>query len=344
MKKTLASDNYAGTSPEIIEAIAKVSNGHQGAYGADDATKEAIKMFKRLLKEDIDVFFTMNGTGANVTALSSVCPSYGAVITSSVAHINVDECGAPEKFGGFKILTIEKEDGKISPEDISPFLVNLGEQHWSQPKVVSITQATEYGTVYTCEEIKAIADFAHQNNLLLHVDGARISNAAVSIGATFKEMLVDTGVDFISFGGTKNGLMFGEAVIFLNTSLSENYKYLRKQGMQLLSKMRFISAQFVALFDGDLWKKNAEHANKMAQLLAEGLQKAEGAKVTQKVQANGVFAILDPKVIPILQEQSPFYVWNEQTHEVRLMCSFDTTEEEINQFITTLEKYQVVEA
>lgn len=338
MKKTLASDNYSGTTPEIIEALAKVNVAHQGSYGADDATEAATNVFKQLLKEDIDVYFTMNGTGANVTALSSVCPSYGAVICSSVAHINVDECGAPEKFGGFKLLTVEKEDGKLTPQDIEPFMVNLGEQHWSQPKVISITQATEYGTVYTCEEIKAMADYAHKHNLLLHVDGARISNAAVSLGVSFKEMLVDTGVDFVSFGGTKNGLMFGEAVIFLNTAISKDYKYVRKQGMQLLSKMRFISAQFEVLFGTDLWKRNASHANKMAKKLEEGLSKVEGVQITQKVQANGVFAILPKEVIPVLQEQSPFYVWNEQTHEVRLMCSFDTAEEEINAFIEKLEE------
>ncbi|NME66966.1 threonine aldolase family protein [Flammeovirga aprica] len=337
MKKTLASDNYSGANPEIIEALGRVNVGHQGSYGADDATAGAIAVFKKLLKEDIDVYFTMNGTGANVTALSSVCPSYGAIICSSVAHINVDECGAPEKFGGFKLLTVEKENGKLTPDDITPFLVNLGEQHWSQPKVVSITQATEYGTVYTCEEIKAIADIAHKNNLLLHVDGARISNAAVSLGVSFKEMLVDTGVDFISFGGTKNGLMFGEAVIFLNTKISENYKFVRKQGMQLLSKMRYIAVQFETLFGSDLWKENALHANKMAKKLAEGLGKVPEVVITQEVQANGVFAILPKEVIPAMQEQSPFYVWNEQTNEVRLMCSFDTSEEEINAFIEKLE-------
>ncbi|WP_281615361.1 low specificity L-threonine aldolase [Flammeovirga sp. SubArs3] len=344
MKKTLASDNYSGTTPEIIEALAKANTGHQGSYGADESTEAAIKMFQRILKEDIDVYFTMNGTGANVTALSSVCPSYGAVICSSAAHINVDECGAPEKFGGFKLLTVEKDNGKLTPEDIKPFMVNLGEQHWSQPKVVSITQATEYGTVYTCEEIKEIVDYAHSQGLLVHVDGARISNAAVSLGATFKEMLVDTGVDFVSFGGTKNGLMFGEAVIFLNTSLSENYKYIRKQGMQLLSKMRFISAQFEALFGTDLWERNAIHANNMAQKLAEGLSKVEGVTITQEVQANGVFAILDRAVIPAMQEQSPFYVWNEQTNEVRLMCSFDTAEEEIDAFINKLNQLTSVTA
>ncbi|KXX68494.1 low specificity L-threonine aldolase [Flammeovirga sp. SJP92] len=337
MKKTLASDNYSGTNPELIEALGKINVGHQGSYGADDSTAGAIAVFKKLLKEDIDVYFTMNGTGANVTALSSVCPSFGAVICSSVAHINVDECGAPEKFGGFKLLSVEKENGKLSPEDIAPFLVNLGEQHWSQPKVVSITQATEYGTVYTCEEIKAIADYAHENNLLLHVDGARISNAAVSLGVSFKEMLVDTGVDFISFGGTKNGLMFGEAVIFLNTKISENYKFVRKQGMQLLSKMRYIAVQFETLFGTDLWKENALHANKMAKKLAEGLSKVPEVRITQEVQANGVFAILPKEVIPAMQEQSPFYVWNEQINEVRLMCSFDTSEEEINAFIEKLE-------
>lgn len=337
MKKTLASDNYSGTTPEILQALANVNVAHQGSYGADDSTLAATNVFKNLLKEDIDVYFTMNGTGANVTALSSVCPSYGAVICSSVAHINVDECGAPEKFGGFKLLTIEKEDGKITPQDIAPFMVNVGEQHWSQPKVISITQATEYGTVYTCAEIKEIADYAHKNGLLLHVDGARISNAAIALGATFKEMLVDTGVDFVSFGGTKNGLMFGEAVIFLNTEISKNYKFVRKQGMQLLSKMRFISAQFEVLFGTDLWKKNASHANAMAKKLAEGLQKVNGVKITQEVQANGIFAILPKEVIPALQEQSPFYVWNELTHEVRLMCSFDTAEEEINAFLNKLD-------
>ncbi|AZQ63492.1 low specificity L-threonine aldolase [Flammeovirga pectinis] len=337
MKKTLASDNYSGTTPEIIEAIAKANGAHQGSYGADESTDTAVAMFKKMFREDIDVYFTMNGTGANVTALSSVCPSYGAVICSSVAHINVDECGAPEKFGGFKLLTVEKENGKLTPEDIAPFMVNLGEQHWSQPKVISITQATEYGTVYTCAEIKAIADYAHENGLLLHVDGARISNAAVSLGVSFKEMLLDTGVDFVSFGGTKNGLMFGEAVIFFNTAISENYKYVRKQGMQLLSKMRFISAQFEALFGTDLWERNAKHANKMAQKLASGLSKVAGVKITQEVKANGVFAIMPKEIIPALQEQSPFYVWDEQTHEVRLMCSFDTAEEEINAFLVKLD-------
>ena len=336
MKKTFASDNYAGVHPEVMAALAEANQGHEGSYGSDRYTQEAIARFKELFGAQTEVFFVYNGTGANVLALSAMTRSYMTVICPELAHINVDESTAPEKFTGCKLIPVPCPDGKIKPEQIESRIIRIGDQHHPQVRVVSISQSTEYGTIYSAEEIRAIADVAHRNGLLLHMDGARISNAAAALGLEFKNFTCDAGVDVLSFGGTKNGMMFGEAVLFFNPDLAREFQFQRKQGMQLHSKMRFISAQFNALLKNDLWKRSALHANRMAAKLAEGLSGIEGVQLTQKVQANGIFVTLPASVIPNIQEHTFFYVWNEATSEIRLMCSWDTTEEDINGFLAAL--------
>ena len=259
--------------------------------------------------------------------------SYHAVVTAKTAHLNEDECAAPEKFIGCKILELEPQEGKIRPQQVEPLLNSIGFQHHAQPKVISISQVTEMGTIYTQKEVKALADFAHKNDMYFHMDGARIANAAVSLDTDFRSITVDAGVDVLSFGGTKNGLMFGEVVIFFGKEKAKDFEYLRKQGMQLHSKMRYIAAQFDHFLTDDLWKKNALHANKMATLLAEKLSQFPQLELTQEVKANGVFCIMPPELIPQLQRKYFFHVWNAETHEVRLMCSWDTTEEDIDGFV-----------
>ncbi len=336
--KSFASDNWSGVCPEIMEALIRANTGHVEAYGEekDWITQKAIEKFKEYFGENTRVFFVYNGTAANVLGISHVLKPYQAVVAAKSAHLNEDECGAPEKFGGVKILEIETENGKITAEQIHPFLHSVGFQHHVQPRVISISEVTEKGTVYHPEEIKALADFAHQHNMLLHVDGARIANAAVSLGVGFKELIVDTGVDVLSFGGTKNGLMFGEAVVFFNEELANDFQYTRKQGMQLHSKMRFISAQFERYLTDELWKKNAERANRMARLLAERLHQFSAVQITRSTDANGVFAIIPESVIPELQKHYFFHVWDETTGEVRLMCSWDTEPEDIDAFTSVL--------
>ncbi|MEH0154569.1 low specificity L-threonine aldolase [Limibacter armeniacum] len=339
MMKGFASDNYAGVSPEIMEAIAKANLAeHQGSYGADEFTGRAVGMIKEIFgAPDAEVFFVMNGTGANVTALQTMCRSYEAVVCTEMAHINTDECAAAEKFIGGKLLYLPSKMGKLNIDQIRPLLGGRGE-HQALPRVISITQATEVGTLYTVEEIKAFAEFAHENGLYLHVDGARIANAAVSLGVSFKEMLTDTGVDVVSFGGTKNGMMMGEAVVFLNPELARDYRFVRKQGMQLLSKMRYVGAQFEAYLSDNLWYKNARHANMLAQKLGEKLSKLDGVALMCPVEANGVFVELPREITSTLQERFPFYIWNEETNAARLMVSFDTTEVEVNEFVQMAEE------
>jgi threonine aldolase len=324
IKKTFASDNYAGVHPDILNAIAKANQGHASSYGADEYTASAVSMFKKLFGESTEVFFAYNGTGANVLGLSALVHSFNSIICSDLAHINVDESTAPEKFMGCKLVSIPTKDGKIYPGEIEDRIIRVDDQHHPQFKVISISQTTEYGTAYSVDEVKAISLVAKKNNLFFHMDGSRISNAAVSLGKDFREFTVDAGVDVLSFGGTKNGMMFGEAVLFFKPELAQHFKYIRKQGMQLHSKMRFISAQFEALLSNELWKKNAAHANRMAKLL-EAQLKESGVQLTQSVDANGIFALMTAEVIEELQKEHFFYVWNEKTNEVRLMCSFDTT-------------------
>ncbi len=337
-KRGFASDNNAGVHTEILKAIQNVNNGHTIAYGDDPYTEKATAVIKDIFGEEVEVFFVFIGTAANVLGLDAITQPYNSVICSETAHIHVDECGAPEKFTGCKLLSVETEDGKLTVEGIKKHMHGFGFEHHSQPGVISITQASEMGTVYTVEEIRKISDYAHQNGLLLHMDGARISNAAVSLDKSFKEFTSDAGVDVLSFGGTKNGMMYGEAVIFFDKELAQDFKYRRKQGMQLASKMRFISTQFLAFLSNDLWKKNAEHANRMAKLLEKEVSKIHGIKITQKVEANGVFAIIPQNLISELQEEYFFYVWDEERSEVRWMTSFDTTEEDVYGFCDLLRK------
>ncbi len=336
--KSFASDNYAGAPPEIMQALAKANDAHAVSYGDDPFTASAIEKFKNIFGKDIDVFFVYNGTGANVLGLSALTVSYNSIICANCAHINVDESTAPEVFTRCRIVTIESNNGKITPQQLADRIIRIGDQHHPQAGVVSISQSTEFGTVYSVDEIKALSAVVKAHGLSLHMDGARLANASVSLGRDFAAFTKEAGVDALSFGGTKNGLLFGEAVILFKQGLGQHVRYLRKQAMQLNSKMRFISAQFDALLTNDLWKRNATHSNAMAKLLEKELLKIPQVKVTQSVDANGVFVTIPPRVIPGLQEKYPFYVWNETTHEARLMCSWDTREEEVMGFVALLKK------
>jgi len=332
-KRGFASDNNSGVHPEIMKAINEANQGHAIAYGDDPYTQRAKEKFYEHFGTDIDIYFVFIGTAANVLGLNAATRSWNSVICAETAHINEDECGAPERFNGFKLLTVETPDGKLTVDLIQKHMKGFDFEHHSQPKIISVTQATELGTVYTPDEIKKLANFAHQHNMYLHMDGARIANAAVSLNVSFKEITKDAGVDILSFGGTKNGMMYGEAIIFLNKKLGQDFKYIRKQGMQLASKMRFISAQFERYLTHNLWFKSAEHANKMAKLLEDKIKEIPQIKITQKVQANGVFAIVPKKIMDDLKQEYFFYDWDESQNEVRWMCSFDTKEEDILTFV-----------
>ncbi len=334
--KALASDNYSGVHSEVIEALIRANVEHQGSYGSDEFTARAIKLFKNHFGEITEVFFVYNGTGANVLGLSSLTQSFHSILCSELAHINVDESTAPEKFTGCKLIGIETKDGKIYPDQVEEKIQRVGDQHHPQAKVISISQSTEYGTVYTVEEIIALSAVAKKHNLYLHMDGSRIGNAAVSLNKDFRTFTRDAGVDILSFGGTKNGMMFGEAILIFNPELAKDFFYRRKQGMQLHSKMRFISAQFEAMLSNDLWKRNAIHSNTMAKKLEQGLRTIPRVTITQSVDGNGVFALFPKEIIPELQKEIFFYVWNDRTSEVRLMCSFDTKEEEINRLVNRI--------
>lgn len=332
-KRGFASDNNSGVHSEIMKAIIEANEGHTIAYGDDVYTLRAKEKLYEHFGNDIDIYFVFIGTAANVLGLNAATRSWNSVICAETAHINEDECGAPEKFNGFKLLTVETPDGKLTVDLIQKHMKGFDFEHHSQPKVISITQATELGTVYTKNEIKALADYAHQNNMYLHMDGARIANAAVSLGAGFKAFTKDAGIDILSFGGTKNGMMYGEAIIFLNKELGQDFKFVRKQGMQLASKMRFISAQFERYLTDNLWYDNAKHANNMAQLLASKVKEIPQIKITQKVEANGVFASVPKEITEDLKKEYFFYDWDETNNEVRWMCSFDTQEEDILRFV-----------
>lgn len=331
--KAFASDNYSGVHPEIMNALQKANAEHAGSYGNDRYTTSAVEKFREHFGSDVEVFFVYNGTGANVLGLTGLTQSFNSIICSEGAHINVDESTAPEKFLGCKLVTLPSADGKITATQVRERIQRIGDQHHPQMKVISISQATEYGTVYTTDELKALSAVAKENNMYFHMDGSRISNAAVTLGKSFREITRDAGVDVLSFGGTKNGLMFGEAIVFFKPELANNFMYVRKQGMQLASKMRFISAQFEALLTNELWKKNASHTNALAKLLGTELSKIPGIKLTQKIEANGVFAIFPAHIIEPLQKEYPFYTWVEKINEVRLMCSWDSTEQEVSNFV-----------
>src|SRR5919202_3677493 len=276
IKRGFASDNNAGVHPRVWDALRAADRGHAVAYGDDVYTETAVRLFRERFGEAAEVFFVFGGTGANITALAALTRPHHAVVCAETAHINVDECGAPERFAGCKLLALATPSGKLRAEQVEPLLARAGDQHHVQPRVVSVSQATELGTVYTAEELRRLAEFAHARGMLLHVDGARLANAAAHTGASLRELTADAGVDVLSFGGTKNGMMYGEAVVFLDPRLAEGFKFVRKQAAQLPSKMRFVAAQFTALLAEDLWLQNASHANHMARLLA-----AELAPVTR---------------------------------------------------------------
>lgn len=335
-KRGFASDNNAGVHPAVLEAVAAVNNGHCLAYGHDPVTRAAEEKFCALFGQKVEVFFVFNGTGANVLALASALRSHQAVICSHLAHLHVDECGAPEKFIGSKLLPLPTPDGKLTPAIAEKALGGRGDEHRVQPAALSVSQSTELGTIYTPDEIAALAAFARENKLLFHIDGARIANALATLDVPVAQAVA--GADVVVFGGAKNGLLCGEAVVFLDTELANDFLYLRKQAMQLSAKMRFISAQFLTLLENDLWLNNARRANAMARRLADGLSAVPEIQITQPTQANGVFAIFPRAWIEILQEESFFYVWNETANEVRLMCSFDTREEDVDNFIESLRR------
>ena len=337
-----ASDNYAGIHPEVLDAIAAANQGHQIAYGEDVYTARLQEVFTEHFGEQAQAFPVFNGTGANVTGLQSMLPRWGAVISASTAHINVDEGGAPERIGGFKLLTVPTEDGKLTPELVDREAWGWGDEHRAQPLVVSITQSTELGTLYTVDEIRALADHAHERGMKLHLDGARISNAAAALDVPLRAFTRDAGVDVLSFGGTKNGAMLGEAIVVLNPEASDGLIYSRKYNMQLSSKMRFVSAQLIALLEGDLWLRNARHSNAMAQRLRSEVEQGladgtiQGVEFTQPTQSNGVFATLPEGVADRLREKFRFYDWDASRNEVRWMCSFDTQESDVDAFVAEL--------
>ncbi len=334
--KSFASDNYSGVHPAILEALIEANQNHASSYGNDFYTKKAEAIFRSIFGEDTDVLFVFNGTGANVVSLQCAVQSFDLILCAETAHIHSDECGAPVKATGCMLRPIATPDGKLTPELIEPYLKGFGNMHNVQPRVVSISQTTELGTVYQIEELKRLCDFAHTHGLVVHMDGARISNAVAALGVNAKACTADCGVDIMSFGGTKNGLLMGEAILIFNPALSVNAQFIRKQTTQLFSKMRFISAQFVALFEHDLWLTMAYHANRMAQLLASEIKQLPFIVLTQVVDANALFVKLPAILVEPLQKEFPFYLWDEKNVEARWMCSFDTTEEEIRLFVRQL--------
>ena len=330
-----ASDNYAGIHPDILAAMSAINPGHQVAYGDDVYTQQLTSVIKKQFGEQAESFPVFNGTGANVLTLQAMCKPWESVVCATSAHINVDEGGAPEKVAGLKLMQVETPDGKLTPELVDKQAWGFGNEHRAQPKVVSITNSTEYGTVYSVAEIRALADHAHSLGMYLHLDGARISNAAAALGVPLRAFTTDAGVDAVSLGGTKNGAMGAEAIVILNPELAPAIKYVRKSGMQLASKMRFISIQLVAMFEGDLWLKNAQHSNAMAQELYKGIKDIPSVEVTQP-QANALFPILPANSIEPLQEVAKFYVWDHTINQVRWMCSWDTTQADVNTFVAAV--------
>jgi len=334
-RRALVSDNWAGVHPEVIAAIAAANVGHAASYGEDNYTRSVVQKLCEELGAD-EVFLVFTGTGANVLGLESVAASHNAIICASTAHIFTSECAAAEKHIGCKLLPVPATNGKITPQGIAEHLHHLGDAHHAQPAAVSISQATEYGTVYSPDEVQVIAEFAHRHNLALHMDGARLANAAAALNLPFREMAHSLGVDVLSFGGTKNGAVAAEAIAFFDGELARDFQFRRMQAMQLASKMRFVAAQFDALLTDDLWLRSASHANRMAARLGKELAAIPGIRITQKVEANEVFAILPREHVASLQQQCYFEVWVEATTEVRLVASFDTTDDDITGFVESV--------
>jgi threonine aldolase len=337
VQRHFASDNYAGVHPEVLAAIADANAGHVPGYGDDPHTAAAEAAFRRLFGDDVRVFFAFNGTGANVVALAAALRPHQAVICPESAHLNVDECGAFERFAGGKLIAVATPDGKLTPNEVARNVRGLGNVHHVQPGAISISQSTEVGTVYTVDEVAALGAVAREYNLFFHVDGARLANAAVALDVDLRTLLVETGVDVCTFGGTKNGLLFGEAIVFPKYHPAvENLPFTRKQGMQLASKMRFVAAQFEALLRDDLWRRSARQANAMARRLADRLRAIDGVRIAYPVEANGVFAAIPAQFVAPLQDERRFYVWDEEASIVRWMAAFDTTEADVDQFAAAI--------
>ncbi len=335
-----ASDNASGAHPEILEAITAANEGHAAAYGDDPWTERAAVLFRRHFGDDAVAFPVLTGSGANVLCLRAALRPWQAVISPECAHLAVDECGAPERIAGVKVLTVPTPHAMLTPELVALRLTHIGFVHAAQPRLVSISNPTELGTVYTAAETRALADFCHEHDLLLHVDGARLANAAASLDAALRELTTDAGVDLLSFGATKNGALAAEAVVLLRRELADDFPYLRKQTTQLASKMRFVSAQLEALLDGDLWRRNAEHANAMAARLAAAVADLDGVAITHNVESNAVFAIIPraaaTRLADALDAEPPFHVWDEHTGELRWMCTWDTTEDDVDAFCAAI--------
>ncbi len=329
--RAFASDNWAGAHPEVLAALAAVNDGHAPAYGEGDPyTARAEERFREVFGPDARTFFVLTGTGANVLALGSLLRPHEAAICPDSAHLNVDECGAPERFLGSKLLPVPASDGKLTPALVGSRARGFGVQHRVQPRAISISQTTELGTVYTLEETRALADRAHELGLRVHMDGARIANAAAALGVGLREATRDAGIDVLCFGGTKNGALAAEAVVFFDPALAEGFEYARKQGLQLASKQRFVAVQLEALLEGDLWRRNAEHANAMAQRLVAALRDLPGIELAQPVEANAVLARLPARARPVADGPYPFYVLDERTCLARLMTSWDTSESDVD--------------
>lgn len=331
-----ASDNAATVHPLVLSAIARVNVGHTPGYGHDPYTEQVHGLIEQQFGKDAKAFLVFNGTAANVLALRAACRPWHAAICADTAHLNVDEGGAPEAVAGVKLLTIAGEHGKLTPAQVKQRIARVGDEHAVQPRVLSISQCTELGTTYSMKEIKALSDVAHSHGLVVHMDGARLANACAYLELPLRALTADAGVDVLSFGGTKNGLLGGEAVVFLEPELADGFQYLRKQSMQLASKMRFLAAQFEALLTDDLWLLSAARANAMALRLGRGVNKMRHVEITRPVQSNAVFARVSAKAIARLQEDFAFYTWDEDTNEVRWMCSWDTTEEDVDEFIEAI--------
>jgi len=332
------SDNHSGVHPDILHALTAVNEGYATAYGLDEYTARAVQQLQKIFGKDTPVFFVYNGTAANILGLKSAVGSFHSIFCAESAHLTVHECCGPENFIGCKLVNIPTPDGKLTVDLIEPHLIGVGDPHMAQPKAISLTQATERGTAYRPKEIQTIARFAHEHHMILHMDGARLCNAAAFLDQGLFEISGKAGVDILSFGGTKNGMMFGEAVVFFNPKFAEHFEFIRKQGMQLASKMRYISAQFSAFLTNNLWLRNARHANEMARLLASELKDIPGLQISEKVEANMVYAIIPNRCIVALQKQYYFHRFNERTCEVRLMCSFTTQPSDVKTFASAIRK------
>jgi threonine aldolase len=336
--RTFASDNYAGVHPEVLAALADANGGHQVSYGEDQYTRRLSEVVRETFGERAETFPVFNGTGANVVGLTAMMPRWGAVICTGTAHIHTDEAGAPERVSGLKLLPVATPDGKLTPELIATEAWGWGDEHRAQPLVVSITQTTELGTVYSVDEVRAITEYAHEHGMAVHMDGARVWNAAAALGVPLREFTSAAGIDVLSLGGTKNGLLGAEAVVVLDPARAEGVLYLRKLSMQLASKLRFMSAQLLTLFDGDLGLRSAGNANAMAHRLRASLEDVPGLSFSQATDANAIFAVLDNAVADRIRDRYRFYDWDRAAGQVRWMCSFDTTEEDVDAFVAAIKE------